>query len=431
MNRKLMLGLLALFQQLPKNAGFTTDEALLEDSGYFSLRENRFPSVEERVKLYMSNWYVPPCPGHQDGMIRYEYDASKDSAWPIAKVHGYPNISHPMINETVIVEAESVVLPDMVFFMSDEIITNCAISDFDEAAEKDARQLQLAARVKFRPNMRMYCYDIKNSFLTAWNHVQWNSNEKEVPPALMQFGDNKDSHTYGAINVPIIKKFRSSFTHASELEKVTSKECYAVPREPMMTIHHTDRFQPIVWKLATHRHYEKLYQVYQKDTAWDKKRDAAIFRGQLTGSRDGYDRTLGDEENCLRLKRCRLVYNHANSSIIDASLTSTRGRLPDVLNGVPLMSKKIDLLDMMQCKGLIMIEGNDVASGLKWALLSQSVVLMPPPKHTSWAMEELLEPWVVSSDSRNLTTIVMENTFHLTLSERIFLALHSLGRICY
>ena len=40
-----------------------------------------------------------------------------------------------------------------------------------------------------------------------------------------------------------------------------------------------------------------------------------------------------------------------------------------------------------------MIEGNDVASGLKWALLSQSVVLMPVPKHTSWCMEELLEPW--------------------------------------
>jgi hypothetical protein len=39
-------------------------------------------------------------------------------------------------------------------------------------------------------------------------------------------------------------------------------------------------------------------------------------------------------------------------------------------------------------------EGNGVASGLKWALLSQSVVLMPPPKHTSWDMEKLLEPLV-------------------------------------
>ena len=36
----------------------------------------------------------------------------------------------------------------------------------------------------------------------------------------------------------------------------------------------------------------------------------------------------------------------------------------------------------------------DVSSGLKWAMMSQSVVLMTKPKYTSWAMEELLEPWV-------------------------------------
>jgi hypothetical protein len=60
------------------------------------------------------------------------------------------------------------------------------------------------------------------------------------------------------------------------------------------------------------------------------------------------------------------------------------------------MERKVDMESLLEYKGIIMIEGNDVASGLKWALLSQSVVLMPPPKHTSWAMEELLEPWIVS-----------------------------------
>jgi hypothetical protein len=48
----------------------------------------------------------------------------------------------------------------------------------------------------------------------------------------------------------------------------------------------------------------------------------------------------------------------------------------------------------MRYKAIIMLEGNDVASGLKWSLLSQSVVMMPKPKHTSWALEELLEAWV-------------------------------------
>lgn len=37
---------------------------------------------------------------------------------------------------------------------------------------------------------------------------------------------------------------------------------------------------------------------------------------------------------------------------------------------------------------------SDVGTGLKWALFSNSVVMMIPPKYTSWAMEELLVPWV-------------------------------------
>jgi hypothetical protein len=84
----------------------------------------------------------------------------------------------------------------------------------------------------------------------------------------------------------------------------------------------------------------------------------------------------------------------ASSKYVDAKLTTTRKRLPDTIDDVELVVQKTGIDHQMQYKGIIMLEGNDVASGLKWALLSQSVVLMPPPKHTSWAMEELLEPWV-------------------------------------
>jgi Glycosyl transferase family 90 len=35
-----------------------------------------------------------------------------------------------------------------------------------------------------------------------------------------------------------------------------------------------------------------------------------------------------------------------------------------------------------------------VSSGLKWALYSNSVVMTQPSTYTSWAMEELLDPWV-------------------------------------
>lgn len=344
------------------------------------------------MKIYMSNWYVPPCSNYTDGLIRYEYTKGEDE-WNKVILHNLQD--HPFVNASDSLEVKSVVTPDQLLYMEQDIIMNCANYSFEEETKPDKRQLQIASRVKFRLNMRMYCHDVKDSLLKALHHVEWErkANETKVP-TLLQFGDNKESHEFGAVNLPHIKKFRSASTSPQELERVTSSKCYSSPRDMLATAHGNEKLEPIVWKLATHRHFEKLYETYAKDTIWDKKKDMAVFRGQLTGSREGYNKTLSDEENCRNLKRCRLVYNHAKSSLIHARLTNTRGRLPDVLNGVTLVGKRVDMSLLLQFKGIIMIEGNDVASGLKWALLSQSVVLMPPPKHTSWAMEELLEPWV-------------------------------------
>ena len=61
--------------------------------------------------------------------------------------------------------------------------------------------------------------------------------------------------------------------------------------------------------------------------------------------------------------------------------------MPDVLHGVELTAPVTTIRRLLEYKAIIMLEGNDVASGLKWALLSQSLVLMPLGKHTSWAME--------------------------------------------
>ena len=50
--------------------------------------------------------------------------------------------------------------------------------------------------------------------------------------------------------------------------------------------------------------------------------------------------------------------------------------------------------EQLKSKFIISIEGNDVASNLKWLLLSKSVVLMPIPKICSWFMEDHLQPFI-------------------------------------
>ena len=48
--------------------------------------------------------------------------------------------------------------------------------------------------------------------------------------------------------------------------------------------------------------------------------------------------------------------------------------------------------EILKYKFLISVEGNDVASGLKWMLYSNSVVLMAQPRNFSWIMEDKLIP---------------------------------------
>jgi len=91
------------------------------------------------------------------------------------------------------------------------------------------------------------------------------------------------------------------------------------------------------------------------------------------------------------------------TSLVDAQFAKCTQRRRDHIEAAPIdnhpMAKSpcdnfLTMKQMLKYKAIIMLEGNDVASGLKWALFSQSVVMMPPPTQISWAMELELEPWV-------------------------------------
>lgn len=324
-------------------------------------RRERFPSIEERVRLYASNWYQPPC----DNGLKFRFGRTGDGDYS----------SFEISNTTFGVD----VIPDQTFLLRMDIIQDCARDEEDNAT------LPTSAHIQFRHNMRMYCVDAMELLDLSSKHLS-----SSDTPLLIQFGDSKSSHIYGMVEFPHFKKFRSaSVSNVSLADAVSSCE-----RDPLKTVHSKDTMQPIIWKLATHRHYRQLPDVYRHDTPWNKKRDVAIFRGQLTGAGLVYDKHESDIANCQKMRRCRIVLETNSSAIIDAKLTTTRNRLPAVIQGVQLISNSVSIREIMRHKAIIMLEGNDVASGLKWALLSQSVVLMPPPKHTSWCMEELLEPWI-------------------------------------
>jgi hypothetical protein len=349
---------------------------LLPTLSWGSTRSERFPSVEERIKLYASNWYEPPCNSKKKSFYPWYHQGNGDTQ----TLH-VSNITFGLD-----------IIPDQVFYLTEDILRDCA-RDIDENVTLE--ELPTSKHIQFRHNMRMYCFDSVEMVDLVNHHLAASSTSNPNIPILIQFGDMKSSHIYGMVELPHFKKFRSAAASPQALKKAVGSCRHD---EGLDTVHTGldvgPAMQPIIWKLATHRHYRQVPLVFRHDTPWEEKEDVAIFRGQLTGALKVYDKKKTDLENCHNMWRCRLVLESHKDKYVDAKLTTTRNRLPASIDGVELVGPTITIRDMMHNKAIIMLEGNDVASGLKWALLSQSVVLMPPPKHTSWCMEELLEEWV-------------------------------------
>jgi len=59
---------------------------------------------------------------------------------------------------------------------------------------------------------------------------------------------------------------------------------------------------------------------------------------------------------------------------------------------VKWIKNRMSIKDQLQYKFLLSIEGNDVASNLKWAMSSNSLVMMTKPKFETWFMEGKLIP---------------------------------------
>jgi hypothetical protein len=101
------------------------------------------------------------------------------------------------------------------------------------------------------------------------------------------------------------------------------------------------------------------------------KADRAVFRGKV----------------CSKEKRLRLFDALFGKDGFD--LGDTTGR-----PGVPpeWQTPKLTIRQQLESKFILSIEGNDVASNLKWVLSSTSLAMMPRPEFETWFLEGTLVP---------------------------------------
>lgn len=144
----------------------------------------------------------------------------------------------------------------------------------------------------------------------------------------------------------------------------------------------------ILLKLNTGRHWN--YDI-SGDIPWENKSANIIWRGATTGYDD---------------KRSAFVEKYHN--IYDIGFSKTvQGKKVDDDYFKPFTS----ITSQLRNKFIVSLEGNDVATNLKWVLESNSVPIMCNPTKETWLMEALLKPYIhylpLNEDFSNLADLLI------------------------
>ncbi|WP_258098003.1 glycosyl transferase family 90 [Marinoscillum pacificum] len=125
-----------------------------------------------------------------------------------------------------------------------------------------------------------------------------------------------------------------------------------------------------LYDLRSLRFNTPCVEVSSSDIPWNKKNNNVIWRGATTGSKT----------------RESFVKKYFDNYDIGFSNVKQKPHLE------PFKKNTISIAEQLKSKFIVSLQGNDIASNIRWTLFSNSVLIMPKPKWTSWAMDEKLNP---------------------------------------
>jgi len=136
--------------------------------------------------------------------------------------------------------------------------------------------------------------------------------------------------------------------------------------------------------MEKNRHWGPIKEVNKNDISFEQKDNKLIWRGVDTGhkkkiSGNNIKRFVLVENYFHEKKWCDVGFNKIVQNNTDYS---------------KYIKNRMSMKEQLRYKYIISVEGNDVASGLKWQLYSNSVVFMTKPTIVSWCMEDKLVPYV-------------------------------------
>lgn len=138
------------------------------------------------------------------------------------------------------------------------------------------------------------------------------------------------------------------------------------------------------------RHWQDVGQVARDDIPFGQKNDKLVWRGTTTG-KFLPDRT--DFPYSSRFYVHDAKHRYENIDLGYSAIVQINENEPLAAALKQSLKSRLSMAEQLQSKFLLSLEGNDVASGLKWMLYSNSTVVMPKPVCESWACESFLVPF--------------------------------------
>lgn len=317
----------------------------LEDIGE---RAKRFPSMESRVKLYMSSWYLPPCAIEDE--IAFAIDQKGDYT-----VH---------VNTSEVLLSRQPELSKRVFRLDQQSMEHCSMES----------------------NQNRFCDDAVRYYLPSLKRLESRGllSTHIGPPFILQFGDaeewilpkwQNESAKLNYPRIPVLKKFRFALDSAT-IHQLTdnnhnssSSGCKTLDDRVAQAIRGPQHTQAIITIVSNvHRHFGPLDAIPTIDIPWEQKINRAVYRGGLTGRNQrtlhhhgAGNITLTSGQRCEEIPRCNFVLNHADSKVVDAKLVEIKqGKDLDLhsIDGIQLFGETLSMEQMLRYKVIVMLEGN-------------------------------------------------------------------------
>lgn len=179
------------------------------------------------------------------------------------------------------------------------------------------------------------------------------------------FGNKEKQSVYFFDSYIYTRWFSDKFKWSNAFGDVTY-----VPEQPSIVKSRPiegDNENSVVLNLDKVRHFTFLDD---KKKFVDKK-DIAIFRGKVSN----------------KLRRREFVDMYLDHSMCNVGETSNKNLTPK-----EWVKQNLTLWEHLDYKFIMALEGNDVASNLKWIMSSNSLAVMPEPTYETWFMEGKLIP---------------------------------------